>query len=136
MVSNFALTCWTVHVGVMRRSEWRRGSSEGEDVDGVVIATGTSVGVGWKDILYVYQVSLPTFGQRRRAEVRIRWQELATTVRLEPRCIGFKDISGPRSVCRNTGKSNGNRWNDMAVVGVRGASGSSSRIPKFSGSQL
>lgn len=46
MVSSFDLTCCSVHVGVIRRSECKRGSSECEDVDGVVIATAMSVGVG------------------------------------------------------------------------------------------
>lgn len=55
MVSNFDLTCCSVHVGVIRRSECRRGSSGCEDVDGVVIATEMSLGVGWKVIVVLSQ---------------------------------------------------------------------------------
>lgn len=49
MVSSLDLTCWTVHVGVMRRSVTKCGSFV--LVAGVVIITEMSVGVGWKDIL-------------------------------------------------------------------------------------
>jgi hypothetical protein len=54
MVSSFPFVWRTVHDGVMRRSERRRGSSLDGAVEGVVIVTAMSVGVGWKDMMEVW----------------------------------------------------------------------------------
>jgi hypothetical protein len=54
MVSSLPFVWRTVHDGVMRRSERRRGSSVVGAVEGVVIVTAMSLGVGWKDMVAVW----------------------------------------------------------------------------------